>query len=153
MRWPFGPPHLTLQPSKKNKKTKKKNKNTKKNRNRNNNIQPQNKTKQTNRNKNQHQKENQKQETQKHPNLPNTNKQEEATPEKPPKMGKTSIFNTFGTMADTQKQTTITLKPQKTNPQNTFLPCSKTTHNFSYIFCFFIIQFLFLKSWALLKTL
>ena len=54
--WPFGPPHLTLKPSKKQKKQKQLHPTTKQNK--------ANKQKQ-----NQHQKEKQKQETQKHPNL------------------------------------------------------------------------------------
>ena len=40
-------------------------------------------------------------------------------------------------MPDTPKTNLLILEPQKTNPKNTILPCSKTTHYFSQIFCFF----------------
>ena len=40
-------------------------------------------------------------------------------------------------MPDTPKTNLLILKPQKNNPKNTILPCSKTTHYFSQIFCFF----------------
>ena len=40
-------------------------------------------------------------------------------------------------MPDTPKTNLLILKPLKTNPQNTILQCSKTTHYFSQIFCFF----------------
>ena len=151
MRWPFGPPHLTLKPSKKNKNKNKTKKTNQKNTDRNNNIQAQNKTK-PKKKPNQHQKQDQKQKTLKHTNLPNPNKEEEANPKKPKKLGKTSIFSTF--MVDTQKQTTINIKPQKKENQKHNFPCSKTTHYFhKFSVFFFIIQFLFLKSCVLLKTL
>ena len=72
------------------------------------------------------------------PSKPKINKNK--PPHKSPKnWGKKQAFLTLLELCQThQKQTTITLKPQKkTNPQNTILPGSKTTHNFSYIFCFF----------------
>ena len=58
---------------------------------------------------------------------------------KPKKLGKTSIFNTFETIPDTPKTNLLTLKPynKQTPKKNTIFPCSKTTHYFSQIFCFF----------------
>ena len=134
------PPHLTLKPSKKqNKKIKKKGKRNTKNRNRNNNIQPQDKTKQTNRNKTNTKK---KTKNKKHKNTQTFQTQinEKKPLQKSPKNWeneKTSIFNTFGTMADTQKTNHNNIKTSKQQtPKNTFLPCSKTTHYFFINFCF-----------------
>ena len=53
-----------------------------------------------------------------------------------------------------QKQTIIILKPQKTNPQKTpFCHVPKQPTIFHKFSVFFNIQFLFLKSCVLLKTL
>ena len=103
MRWPFGPPHLTLKPSKKNKTAKK---TTKKNNQKTKQQHPTTKprTNKQNRNKKQHKKEKQTQKTQKHLNLPNPDEQQWTTPEKPPKnWEKQTFFNTFQTMPDTPK--------------------------------------------------
>ena len=156
MRWPFGPPHLTLKPSKKTKqekKNKKNNKNTKKKQN--NNIQPQGQEQsKQNRNKSNTKKQKQTQETQKHLNLPNPDEQQWATPEKTQKLGKTSIFNTFETMPDTSKTNLLILKPQKKQTQKTpFCHVQKQPTIFHKFSVFFNIQFLFLKSCVLLKTL
>ena len=51
-------------------------------------------------------------------------------PKKNPRLGK-QAFLTLETMPDTPKTNLLILKPQKTNPKNTILPCSKTTHYFS----------------------
>ena len=102
MRWPFGPPHLTLKPSKKNK-TKKTTKKTQQKKTKQQHPTTKPKTKQTKQKQKQHKKEKQTQETQKHLNLPNPDEQQWATPKIPQNREKTSIFNTFVTMPDTPK--------------------------------------------------
>ena len=155
MRWPFGPPHLTLKPSKKNKTTKNKKKQkpkktrTKKQKEKTekqkqkqtkNQHQKQSnnktKTKQTKQKQKQHkhQKQTQEtQETQKHLNLSTPKINKKKPPQKSPKNWEKQAFLTLLELCQThQKQTTITLKPQKNKPKkNTILPCSKTTHYFS----------------------
>ena len=138
MRWPFGPPHLTLKPSQN--KTKKP-KNTKKTRQQHPTTKPI--TKQTKQKQKQHKKEKQTQETQKHLNLPNPDEQQRATPEKPPKLGKTSIFNTIETIPDTPKTNLLILKPKKQTQKTPFCHVQKQPtvfHKFSvfstYNFCF-----------------
>ena len=124
MRWPFGPPHLTLKPSKnknkKDKKTQKNTKNTKENNNRNNNIQPQNKTKQTKTKPTPKRKA--KTRTTKQPNLPNPKYQEEATPQNPKNWGKTSMFNTLAILPDKKHHDIKAWKRnnQKNHPFATF---------------------------------
>ena len=116
MRWPFGPPHMTLKPSKKTNKNKQKQtktKNNKKNKQKKQHPTTKPRTKQTKQKQKQDKKEKQTQETQKHLNLPNPDEQQWATPEKNPKMGKTSIFNTFETIPDTPKTNLLILKPHK----------------------------------------
>ena len=76
-------------------------------------------------------------------------------PRKAPKNGKkTSIFNTFETMPDTPKTNLLILKPQKNKPKKHHFAMFKNNPLFFIKFLFFFnIQFLFLKSCALLKTL
>ena len=138
MRWPFGPPHMTLKPSKKTNKNKQKKNNKKNKQKKQQHPTTTPRTKQTKQKQKQDKKEKQTQETQKHLNLPNPDEQQWATPEKNPKLGKTSIFNTFETIPDTPKTNLLILKPQKNKPpKNTILPCSKTTHHFFINFLFF----------------
>ena len=62
-------------------------------------------------------------------------------PQKTPKTGKTSIFNTFETMPDTPKTNLLILKPQKNKPpKNTILPCSNNP--------LFFINFLFFSTYS-----
>ena len=64
------------------------------------------------------------------------------------------MFNASGTMPNTPKQTTITLKPQKNKPKKTpFCHVQKQPTIFHKFFVFFNIPFLLLKSCVLLKTL
>ena len=137
MRWPFGPPHLTLKPSKKNKKQKKKKKNTQKTTEQKKQHPTTKQNKANKQKQNQHQRENKKQETQKHPNLPNTKQQEEATPEKPQKLGKKACLTLLELLQTHKKQTTITLKPQKTNPQKHLFAVFKKNPLFFINFLFF----------------
>ena len=140
MRWPFGPPHLTLKPSKKTKQKK-----TKKNKTTTSNHKTQNKTNKTETKATQKKK--QAQETQKHLNLPNPDEQQWANPENPPKLGKKKqAFWTLLKQSQTcQKQTFLILTPQKTNPNKKHFAMSKNNplffHKFSvffptYSFCF-----------------
>ena len=134
MRWPFGPPHLTLKPSKKTNKNKQTKKNKKKNKkNKKNNIQPQNQEQsKQNRNKSNTKKEKQTEETRKHLNLPNPDEQHEPPQKNPPKNWEKQAFLTLLKQCQTHQKQTFNIKTlQKTNPKNTILPCSKTIHYFS----------------------
>ena len=133
MRWPLGPPHLTLKPSKKTKEQKKKLTKTKaKQEPTPKTIQRQNKNKanKTETKETQKTKTNTRNTKTPKPSKPKIKKNK--PPHKNPKTGKKQAFLTLLELCQThQKQTTITLKPQKNKPQNTILPCSKTTHYFS----------------------
>ena len=145
MRWPFGPPHLTLKTLQKNK-TRKKQKHNKKTPKKTEQQHPTTRprTKQTKQKQKQDKKEKQTQETQKHLNLPNPDEQQWATPEKPQKFGKTSIFNTFETIPDTPKPNLLILKPQKNKPKKHHFAMFKNNPLFfinvlffsTYSFCF-----------------
>ena len=144
MRWPFGPPHLTLKPSKKNK-TKKKQQKQKKTKT---NQEPTPKTIQQ-QNKNKANKTETKAKQTPKTNTRNTrntktpkpskpkNKQEEATPEKPKKLGKKSILTLLELCQTHQKQTTITLKPQKNKPKKHHFAMFKNNRLFFINFLFF----------------
>ena len=176
MRWPFGPPHLTLKPSKKTKqkkqktrtktKTNKKNKNTKtkektKNKsktrtNTKNTIQQQNKNKanKTETKATQKTKTNTRNTKTPKPSKPKINKNK--PPHKSPKkLGKKQAFLTLLELCQThQRQTTITLKLQKkTNPKKQHFAMFKNNPLFFIIFVFFQHTIFALKSCALLKTL
>ena len=73
----------------------------------------------------------------------------------PKKLGKTSIFNTFETIPDTPKTNLLTLKPynKQTQKKTPFFHVQKQPTIFHKFSVFFNIQFLFLKSCVLLKTL
>ena len=104
MRWPFGPPHLTLKPSKKKQKKNKINKPKKNTKKKHPTTKP--RTKQTKQKQKQHKKGKQTQETPKHLNLPNPDEQQWATPEEPPKTGEKQAFLTLLKQCQThQKQT------------------------------------------------
>ena len=106
MRWPFGPPHLTLKPSKKQKNKKTETKTTTSNHKTKQNKQP--KTRPTPKRKTK---------TKKHKN------------------NQTLVVLTLLQLYQTKNR--MTLKPEKKNKQkDTLLPCSKTTHYLSSIFCF-----------------
>ena len=122
--WPLNHPKNKPKNNKQKPKNPKKRENNKKKRKTrsNTNYLPTTKEKQSkqNRNKSNTKKEKQTQETEKHLNLPNPKINKKKPSQKSPKTVKnTSIFNTCGTMADTQKQTTITMKPQKKQTQKT----------------------------------
>ena len=137
MRWPFGPPHLTLKPSKKNKEKKQQNKANKKTNKKQQHPTTKPRTKQTKQKQKQHKKK-QTQETQKHLNLSNPDEQQWATPEKPQKLGKTSIFNTFQTMPDTPKTNLLILKPpKKQTPKKHHFAMFKNNPLFFMNFLFF----------------
>ena len=160
MRWPFGPPHLTLKPSKKTKQQKTKKNKNKKNKNKKTerknrktktkeNQEPTPKTIQQ-QNKNKANKTETKATQTPKTNTRNTrntktpkpfnpkNKQEEATPEKPKKLGKKQAFLTLLELCQThQKQTTITLKPQKNKPQKHHFAMFKNNPLFFINFLFF----------------
>ena len=149
MRWPFGPAHLTLKPSK-NKKKQNKTKQSKKqppkkakqNRNRNKSIQPQNKTKQTNRNKTNTKK---KTKEKKHKNTQTF--QTQINKKKPPQQStknwekKQALLTLLELLQTHKKQTTITLKPQKTNPKKHLFAMFKKNR-------LFFINFLFFSSYS-----
>ena len=152
VRWPFGPPHLTLKPSKKNKNNKKqeqKNKKQKHKKQKHNKNQHQNKsnnkakTKQTKQKQKQHKKTN-----------TNTRNTKPAKPSKPkinknkpphtkaPKNGKkipTSIFNTSGTMPDIPKTNHNNIKTSKQTQKHHFA-MFKNNPQFFINFLFFNIQ-------------
>ena len=149
MRWPFGPPHLTLKPSPQKKQKKSKNNKNNKHTQRNKKETKQEPTPNTNQQQNKNKanktqtKATQKRETntrntQKHLNLPNPNKQEEATPQKKPKKwGKTKqAFLTLLKQCQThQKQTIKNLKKQ--TQKTPFCHAQKPTtifHKFSVFF-------------------
>ena len=152
MRWPFGPPHLTLKPSKQNKTRKKQNnkkqqKNTKKNRTTTSNHKAKNKANKTETKARQKKKNKHKKHKNTYLNLLNPDEQQWATPEKPPKTGKKKnrFFNTFETIPDTPKTNLLILKPHKKQTQKTpFCHVQKQPtifHKFSvflstYSFCF-----------------
>ena len=152
MRWPFGPPHLTLKPSQKQKKQEQKKKKKTKQKLKQNKNQHQKqsnnktKTKQTKQKQKQHKHQKETQETQKHLNLPTPKINKKKPPQKSPKnWEKKQAFLTLLELCQThQKQTTITLKPQKKQTQKTpFCHVQKQPtifHTFSvfstYHFCF-----------------
>ena len=150
MRWPFGPPHLTLKPSKKNKqKNNKKTKKTKKNKknkkiNNNNNSQPQNQeqSKQDrNKNKTKQTKTNTRNTKTPKPSKPRWTTMSHPR-KKPQKLGKTNIFNTFETIQDTPKTNLLTLKPYNKQTQK--------KHHFSMFKNnpLFFINFLFFSTYS-----
>ena len=143
MRWPFGPPHLTLKRSKQNKTKTKQQKNNQKNIKKTKQQHPTTKprTKQTKQKQKQHKKKTNTRNTK----TPKPSKPRWTTmshPRKTPKnWKKTSIFNTFSNNARHTKNKPFNIKTsKKTNPEqkkNTILPCSTLTHYFSWIFCLF----------------
>ena len=163
MRWPFGPPHLTLKPSQKKNKTPKKartkkSKNQKQKQNKNqhqkqSNNKNKNKANKTETKATQKTKTNTRNTKTPKPFTPKTNKNK--PPHKSPKMLEKQAFLTLLELCPThQKQTTITLKPQKTNPKKChFCHVQKQRTIFHKFSVFFNISFLLLKSCVLLKTL
>ena len=158
MRWPFGPPHMTLKPSQKNKtkKTKQpKKKQTKKNKTTTSNHKTKNKANKTETKARQN-KQKQTQETQKHLNLPNPDEQQWATPEKNPKNWEKQAFLTLfwnNTRHTKNKPFNIKTLQQRNPKKKTFFHVQKQPTIFHKFSVFFNIQFLFLKSCVLLKTL
>ena len=162
MRWPFGPPHLTLKPSKKTKqqkqqknlkkkKTKEKTKQTKtkaKQEPTPKTIQQQNKNKANKTATKATQKTKTNTRNTKNLNLPKPKINKNKPPPKAQKLGKKQAFLTLLELCQThQKQTTITLKPQKkTNPKHHFA-MFKSNPLFFIIFCFFLTyRFCFWKA-------
>ena len=171
MRWPFGPPHLTLKPSKKTKQQKQKKQEQK---NKKKNKKYKTKKQKQKQNKNQHQKQSNKKNKNKanktetkapqttKTNTRNTktpkpskpkNKQEETTPQKPKKLGKQAFLTLLALCQTHQKQTIISLKPKEQTQKTPFWHVQKQPTIFHKFSVFFNIPFLLLKSCVLLKTL
>ena len=139
MRWPFGPPHLTLKPPKKRKTKTQKTKTNKK--------QSQNKTKTNTKNipttKPKKSKQNRnKSNAKRKANTRNTNTPKPSKPKctrinhptKAQQTGQKTSILTLLELCQTKTQWHSSLKKKQT--KNTLLPCSKTTHYVSSIFCF-----------------
>ena len=94
-------------------------------------------TKQTKQKQKQDKKEKQTQETQKHLNLPTQMNNNEPPQKNPPKLGKTSIFNTFETIPETPKTNLLILKPQKNKPPKHHFAMFKNNPLFFINFLFF----------------
>ena len=152
MRWPFGPPHLTLKPSKKRKsKTKKQTKNNQKEQ-KQEQQHPTTKKHKANKQKKSTDTKKQKQETQKHLNLPDPNKQEEATPQSPQNWEKNQAYLTLLQLYQTKN--TMTLKPGKRNKQkSTLCHVQKQPTIFHQFSVFVYMQCLFCNCCVSLKTL
>ena len=145
MRWPFGPPHLTLKPSKIQKRTKRQKKKSKTKANAKQEIAPKtiqqqnkNKANKTETKATQKTKTNTRNTKTPKPSKPKINKNK--PPHKsPPNWEKKQAFLTPWELRQThQKQTTITLKPQKNKPNKTpFCHVQKQPtifHKFSFFF-------------------
>ena len=137
MGWPFGPPHLTLKPSnKKQEKKKNKQKETKQKKLKQEQQHPTTKPHKANKQKqNQHQKEKQKTRNTKTTKTFQTQTNKKKPPHKAQKAGKNTSILTLLQLYQTKHA--MTLKPEKNKQTKKYLlPCSKTTHYFSSIFCF-----------------
>ena len=145
MRWPFGPPHLTLKPSKKKKQKKRTRKQKKKTKTKAKQeptpktIQQQNKNKanKTETKATQKTKTNTRNTKTPKPSKPKINKNK--PPHKSPKNWgkKTSILTLLALCQTHQKQTTITLKPQKNKPKKHHFAMFKNNPLFFINFLFF----------------
>ena len=158
MRWPFGPPHLTLKPSKKTKQKKQNNKKTtkkkKKNKTTTSNHKAKNKANKTETKATQKTKTNTRNTKTPKPSKPRWTTM--SHPRKTPKnWEKKQAFLTLLKQYQThQKTNLLTLKPTKKQTQKTpFCHVQKQPTIFHKFSVFFNIQFLFLKSCVLLKTL
>ena len=135
MRWPFGPPHLTLKPSKKNNQKNNK-KNTKKNKTTTSNHKAKNKTSKTKTKARQKRKTNTRNTKTFKPSKPRWTTM--SHPSKNPKNREnTSIFTNFETIPDTPKTNFLTLKPQRNKPKKHHFAMFKNNPLFFIIFCFF----------------
>ena len=158
MRWPFGPPHMTLKPSKKNKtkKTKQPKKNKQKQQQQQNQPQNQEQSKQDrNKSKTKQTKTNTRNTKTPKPSKPRWTTM--SHPRKnPKKLGKTSIFNTFETIPDTPKTNLLTWKPynKQTQKKHHFSMFKNNPLFFiNFLFFFSTYSFCFWKNCVLLKTL
>ena len=141
MRWPFGPPHLTLKPSQKTEKQNKKETKKHQKKQKQNQHHPTTKkqSKQTEEKQyTQHQKEKQTQETQKHLNLPDPNKQEEAAPQSPKTLEKQANL-TLLQLYQTKKHNDIKAWKKKQTKKTPFCHVQKQPailHQFLFLFTY-----------------
>ena len=133
LTWPLNPPQNKQKTKKETKKGKQKENKNQHQKQSNNKT----KTKQLKQKQNQDKKRKTNTRTPKHLNLPNPNKQESPTPQKPPKLGKTSILNTFATMADTPKRNYNNIKTSKQKPPKYHFAMFKNNPLFfiNFLFC------------------
>ena len=144
MRWPFGPPHLTLKPSKKTKQKNKTKKTTKKNTKTNKTTTSNHKTK-NKANKTETQATQRRKANTRNTETPKPSKPRWTTmkhPRKPQKTEKQAFLH-FWNNARHTKTNLLIIKSQKTNPKNTICHVQKQPtifHQFSvfstYSFCF-----------------